>query len=145
MRNLWPAILLLSLLAGVTVELVARIVAQLAVAEGSLSIPNSLGNTFASVWTPLPIAIAAGSAARAAHMYGARSVALVLPLGLAPHAYWTYKAQCGAILALADGRWTAAALGSGFAWIFSVVLVTLAGGVGLFIARVLYEEPSDGS
>lgn len=144
MRNRWPLILSLSLLAGVTVELVARVVAQLAVAEGSLSIPNNLGNTFASLWTPLPIAIAAAFAARAAHMYGARSAVLVLTLGLSPHAYWAYKAQRGAILALADGQWTAAALGPAFAWLFSVALVTIAGAFGLFIARLLYESPSDG-
>jgi hypothetical protein len=145
MSRVWPAILVLSLLAGVMVDVVARILAHLALTDGSPSIRNALRDTFAFAWAPLPIALAAAFSAWAAHIRSPRSVILVLPLALSPHAYWTYKAEHGEILALAERKWTAAALGPAFAWIFSVVLVTLAGTLGLFLARVLYDRPGHSS
>jgi hypothetical protein len=143
--NTWPVILLLSLTVGSIVDVVARVVAHLAVDVRTPSIRNVLDDTFASVWAPLPIALAAAFAACAAYMRGPRSVLLVLPLALSPHAYWTYKAERGMLLALAERKWTAAALGPAFAWVFSVALVTVAGAVALFIARVAYDDPRDTS
>lgn len=142
-KDSWPAILLLSLLVGTIVDLVARVAAYLAVADRPPSLRSMIDDAFGWVLAPLPIALAAACAAWAAYMRGPRSVLLVLPLALSPHAFWTYQAQRGSILALAEGKWTAAALGPAFAWAFSVVLVTVAGAVGLLIARVAYEDPCD--
>jgi hypothetical protein len=44
------------------------------------------------------------------------------------------------MMALAEGKWTAASLGTAFAWAFSVVLVTMAGALGLFLARSSHKD-----
>jgi hypothetical protein len=140
-----PGIFLLSLFAGFMVGVVAKLLARVAVEGAWPSIRGILSFGFAFVWSPLPVVLAASFATWAAHMRGPQSAVLALPLGLSPYAYWTYKAERGELLAVADGKWTAAALGPMFAWILCVASVTATGVLGVLLVRVMYDDPRDSS
>jgi len=130
-KRAWHA-LVMAFAAGVVVEVGVRVLAQVHFRVSS--VPHSFDQTFSSWFAPLPILVAAVASARAAQAYGFRSVAFVLPFSLSPHAFWIYSGERGRLDALAQHKWTASALAPAFAWVLSLLCVTAAAGLALFIS-----------
>lgn len=126
-------IFVLALVGGFVIDVAVRVL--VAARFGSWTLHEVIHEgTLASAIIPLPIVIAAAASFRAAQAYGPRSLRLVFPLSIAPHAYWTFRGEWGRLQALADQKWTAAALAPAFAWVYSVILVTAFASVGLFLS-----------
>ena len=131
------------LLAGTIVDATARAMAEAHFGEWSLRRALVEG-TFSSVIAPLPILVVAVACARAAHAYGLRSLFVVFPLVVAPDAYWSCLGEGAGLEALANHKWTAAALGPAFAWMFSLVLVGVVTGVVFWVSsrRIRLNNPT---
>jgi hypothetical protein len=130
------------LIAGIVVDATARAMAE--AHFGGWSLRRALvEGTFSSVIAPLPILAVAVACARAAHAYGLRSLLVVFPLAVAPDAYWSYLGEGAGLEALANHKWTAAALGPAFAWMFSLVLVGVVTGIVFWVSdrRIRLNNP----
>jgi hypothetical protein len=131
------------LVAGIVVDATARAMAEANFGEWSLRRALVEG-TFSSAIAPLPLLVVAVACARAAHVYGLRSLLAVFPLAVAPDAYWSYLGEGAGLQALANHKWTAATLGPAFAWMFSLVLVGVVTAVVFWVSdrRIRLNSPA---
>jgi hypothetical protein len=122
----------LGLLGGFVVELVARLAAPLRF--GSASFASAFAATF-TPWGLAPIALLGVYCMRATLQSGWHAVRMVLATTLIPLGWLTYESEYRAHTALAQHRWTAAALAGGLVSMATIVAVIVVGELALLVAR----------